>query len=130
MDKDKPRRDWKVEQDPKKPGRYECDIPGYKGYIQFPHPFMLNHLKKWWEIGVDPLKEVQPVEWKHWGIEWEGMKLLLLDFGEWKVEGISPGDAKADNLPAAVEEWAIACGKDFILPQLDPKKRLVLLTVL
>jgi hypothetical protein len=121
---------WSVKEEPDKPGQYICDIDGYDGYLQFPHPFMLNHLKAWWEAGVDPLKELESIEWKYWGIEWVGAKLLLLDYGEWTVKGVSQGDIKADNIPAVIEEWVIACAKDFILPQLDPKKRLVLLTVL
>lgn len=126
----KPKFTWSVKQDKDKPGKYVCDMAEYPGYIQFPHPFMLSHLKKWWEISVDTLKNVEPVEWKHWSVEWEGAKLLIIDYGEWEIEGVSKGDVKEDNIPAVLEEWALACTKDYVLPLLDPKKRLVLLTVL
>lgn len=125
-----PKRGWSVKQDPENPGRYDCDISGYEGHIQFPHPFMLNHLKKWWEAGVDPLKKLESIEWKYWGVEWDGAKMLLLDYGGWEIKGISAADVRNDEVPAAIEEWCIGCTKDYVLPQLDPKKRLVALTVL
>ena len=128
-------RGWSVQQNKDEPGRYDYIAADdyehqHSGFIKLPYPFMLNHLNKWWSIGVDPLKELEPIQWKHWDIEWQGAKMLIVDFGTWAIEGISEGDVKDDNLPAVLEEWAIACVKDYVLPQLDPKKRLVLLTVL
>ena len=126
----KTKRGWSVKQNPDEPGRYDCNIPEYEGHIQLPHPFMLNHLKRWWEVGVDPLKKLESIEWKYWGVEWSGGKMLLLDYGEWNIKGLSVTDVKNDEIPANLEEWVIACVKDYVLPQLDPKKRLVLLTIL
>ena len=52
------------------------------------------------------------------------------DYGEWKIVGIAPGDVRDDNVPAELEEWAVICSKAYILPMLDPRKRLVLSTVI
>ena len=79
---------------------------------------------------MDPLSKLESIEWKYWNVEWDGAKMLLLDYGEWEVKGLSQADVRNDEIPAAIEEWVIGCAKDYVLPQLDPKKRLVLLTVL
>jgi hypothetical protein len=106
------------------PGRYEPEIEGYSGHIQFPHPMRLPHFKGWWEHAVEPILSKKRLDWDSLDFEWQGAKHLLLEYGKWSVEGehCKPGDARNDDVPLEIWSWVIECADDFIYPQLPPKK--------
>ncbi len=107
-----------------KPGYYESHLKDYPGYIQFPYPFLYHHFKAWWEKAITPLKGMSRVDFKHADCEWQGAKELLLEFGEWAIEGVPVGDAKTDNLPFEVMSFICDAANDYITPKMSLKKQL------
>ena len=55
--------------------------------------------------------------------------MLLTEFGEWAVEGVPVGEAKADRVPLEVMSWVVDCADEYIWPQLSEKKARLLSTV-
>ena len=113
-----------------KPGRYESPIEAYPGHVQLPAPCMLPHFKAYWDVAVKPLADLRPIDWDYWQGPLDGVILLIVDYGEWAIEGVPLGDVKAGNLPLEVAEWLLTIGRDYITPQLDPKKARVVSTVI
>jgi hypothetical protein len=121
------------------PGRYLCEIEGYSGYIQFPTTLGYPAFKKWWKLGVEPIKDqdLESLKFAYWDGLWEGAKLLVLDYGEWsvykgsgeKAELIPIGKVRENDVPLPIEEWVITCSRLYLVPQLDPKKARMLLTL-
>ena len=113
-----------------RPGRYESPLEKYPGFVQLPDPMMLHHFKAYWEIAVKPLGDLRPIDWDYWQFPLDGVIMLILQFGEWEIEGIPQGEVEAGNIPLEVAEWLLTIGRDYITPQLDPKKQRVVSTVI
>jgi hypothetical protein len=112
------------------PGRFDSPIEAYPGYVQLPAPMMLHHFKAYWEIAVMPLGDKRPIDWDYWQFPLDGVIMLITQFGEWAIEGVKVGDLEAGSIPLEVSEWLLTVGRDYITPQLDPKKQRVVSTVI
>jgi hypothetical protein len=119
-----------IEEDPENPGRFHYSDDKYSGYVQFPAPVMLPHFKAYWEKAIKPQADRAPMEWEYWQAPVDGAILLIAEYGEWAIEGVPVGDAKAGDIPLGVSEWLTAVGRVYMYPQLDPKKLLVVSTVI
>lgn len=133
---DRPALDWIfagsewIIKDDEHPGRYTSPIEEYPGYVQFPAPMMLNHFRAYWEQVIEPLKKLTEVEWQTWQKPLDGALMLIAEYGDWQIEGIKIGDVRDGNAPLAIAEWLPVISRDYILPQLDPKQRRVVSTVI
>lgn len=116
--------------DNERPGRYESPIVKYPGYVQLPDPLMLAHFRAYWETAVKPLGDLRPIDWDYWQKPLDGVILLIVDYGDWGIDGVALGDVKAGNIPLEVAEWLLSIGRDYITPQLDPKKQRVVSTII
>lgn len=105
-----------------KPGYYPSKLKDYPGYIQFPHPFTYRHFQAWWSKAVAPLKGLTKLDWEATNAEWQGAKELVLEFGEWAIQGVAIGDAREDSLPLEVISFVVDCADDYIAPLLAQKK--------
>ena len=103
-------------------GRYEWEGGGY---IQFPHPFMVVHMRRWWETAVTPVADKTRIDWSVTEAEWVAARTLLLEYGQWAIDGVSPGDARDDNLPADLLAWVIEKADEYITPFLPRAMRRV-----
>ena len=114
----------------KQPGRFSSPFDQYPGTIQFPYPLTYPQFKKWWAEAVEPLKKYKALDFDHWDGIWNGSKVLVLEYGSWDIENVKAGEVKDDNVPLEVAEWVVTCGRAYIFPQLDPKKRQMLSTLM
>jgi hypothetical protein len=113
-----------------KPGRFESPLEAYPGYVQLPYPFMLDHLKAYWEVAIKPLADLRPIDWGYWQGPLDGVILLIADYGEWAIKGVAFGDVKEGKIPLEVSQLLLTIGRDYITPQLDPKLQQVVSTVI
>ena len=113
-----------------KPGRYESPLEEYPGHVQLPAPIMLPHFQKYWEKAIKPLGDLAPIDWEYWQGPLDGVIVLIVEYGEWSIKGVALGDVKAGNIPLPVAEWLLTIGREYIVPQLDPKKRLAVSTLI
>ena len=112
------------------PGWYDSPFDQHPGQIQFPYPLTYPQWKKWWKAAVEPLKEHKALDFAHWDSIWQGSKILILEYGSWDIANVKKGEAEDDNVPLIIEEWVVSCGRAYIFPQLDPKKRQMLSTLM
>ena len=106
--------------DVQQPGRYTWTGGGY---IQFPHPFMVRHMRVWWETAVSAVAEKTRVDWTVTEAEWSAARTLILDYGQWAIDGISVGDVRDDNLPAALLTFVVEKADEYITPFLPSAMR-------
>lgn len=111
---------------PGQPGRYQSNLPGYPGYIQFPYPFTLAHFRAWWEMAIKPAKGKSKADTNLFIDDWPGARELITKYGDWRIENVSLADLQADNVPLEVVSWVADCADEYISPQLSQKKRLLL----
>lgn len=115
-----------------KPGYYPCELSGYGGHIQFPHPLTWTQVQQWWQKVVEPLKEKSRLDFDYTAVQWQGARDLLLDFGQWELTGpnCSRGDAKADNAPAEIVTFVLESAEAYIVPFLPQRLRRMLSTTI
>ncbi|MFQ5433846.1 MAG: hypothetical protein ACE5FD_03130 [Anaerolineae bacterium] len=101
--------------DKEQPGRFSRN-GNYPGFIQFPHPLMLNHLKTWWETAVTELKGKSPLDFDGVELELKAAVELVSKYGTWGIEGVTIGDAQDGNIPAEVATWLINTASVYMLP--------------
>ncbi len=111
------------------PGRYESPIEAYPGFIQFPYPFTYRHFQTWWKSGVEPIKKLSRLDFEAFNFEWEAVKRLLLDSGDWQIEGIKVGEVETDDVPMEVISFVVQSADEYIYPLLPAKKQLLLSTI-
>lgn len=110
------------------PGRYESNLAGYPGHIQFPNPLRLAHFKAWWETAITPLKTLTKLDFDHAMSEWKAAAKLILEFGEWEIKSVPRGEVAADQIPVEVVNFVLECADDYIYPLLPEKKRQLIRT--
>lgn len=108
----------------KEPGKYVSKLNNYPGYVTFPHPFMLSHVKVWWEKAIEAIKDKTALDWEYQTSTWNAAKSLLLDYGEWAIKGVSVADIKNGNVPAEVINLVTEAAGDYVPPFLPQKSRL------
>jgi hypothetical protein len=112
------------------PGRYESPLDEYPGHVQLPAPLMLAQFRQYWDIAIKPLGDLRPIDFDYWQRPLDGVLMLIVDYGEWAIDGVALGDVKAGNIPLPVAEWLLTIGREYIMPQLDPKKQRVVSTII
>lgn len=113
-----------------KPGYYDDPPEGYPGHVQLPAPTMLPHFTAYWEVAIKPLGDLRPIDWGYWQGPLDGVILLIVDYGEWAIDKVPLGEVKQGNIPLPLVGWLLGIGREYILPQLDPKLRAVVSTVI
>jgi hypothetical protein len=108
------------------PGKYECRVDGYGGFIQFPYPFTLAHFEAWWSLAVKPQKGKTRTEINLFVDDWPAARELLRKYGDWRVEGVTLGQLESDDVPLEIVSWVVDCADEYISPLLSQKKRLLL----
>ena len=88
----------------------------YPGYFTLPSPFLDRHTKVWWEIAINPLKKLSEFDFAFYDGEWQAAIKLILEFGEWEVEGVPVGDLTTDSVPAIVKSWVMQEASTYIYP--------------
>lgn len=112
-----------------RPGYFESPFEKYPGHIQFPYPLILPQFEAWWKAAIEPLKSLTRLDWGYSSADWAGAKVLLLDYGEWAIQGVAPGEAR-ERPPLEVVSWVCECAAAYLETQLSEKKMLLLSTVL
>ena len=107
--------------DPQRPGYYVSPLEQYPGYLQFPVPLEYPHYKDWWIKTIQPLKEINKFDFARIDLEWEGAKLLLLEWGTWGLSNISPGKVKANQVPIEVVNFVREAADDYLYDLISPK---------
>lgn len=112
--------------------KIDLDPIGVEGHISIPDPLMLDHLREWWGIVMEGLKqgEFSRLQNAFWDLELEGAMKLVLDYGEWAVPSIKVGDARNGKLPAKVAEFVRSQVTDYVAKNLDPKRAALIHSVL
>lgn len=105
-----------ITQEEEKPGYFESNIKDYPGYIRFPHPFQLAHVKLWWKTAVEPLKDKTALDWDYQIAEWNAAKEILLAHGEWAIKGVDESMVKNDDVPAIVIKLVTEAANMYIPP--------------
>jgi hypothetical protein len=121
-----------AQEDEENPGRYISPSEKYPGYVQLPETLMLSQFKAYWDSAIKPITEnkLADLDWDNWKYPLIGVVQLITEYGEWAIEGIPSGDAKTGDLPLEISEWLITVNRAYILPQLDPKRRRVVSTLI
>lgn len=117
-----------IQADPNQPGRYPSPLEKYPGYVQFPPVLMYAHFKLWWQKVLEPLKDVARLDFKGIDLEWEGARDLLLEYGEWQIQGVPVGEVKANHVPLEVVNFVRQAADHYLYPQLSPKELRLLYT--
>lgn len=105
------------------PGRYESPYKRWPGYIQFPDPLELPHFEEYWNTAVKPLKNMTVLDWDRFNFEWIGGRHLLLEYGEWHIEGIPIGEVRNGRIPLELVSWVSDCASGYVFPKLSARQR-------
>lgn len=113
------------------PGVYESPFNDYPGSIRFPSPLLYApHFQEYWAKAVEPAKDLILLNWEAHHLAWIGAKMLIGQYGEWSIKGISRGDFDADRIPLRIQQWVLKCAREYLEPELGPKVRAVALTLI
>ena len=106
-----------------KPGFFTSEIDAHPGTIQFPYPLMLEHFREWWKLAVEGAKGTSVLDYAFYQGEWDAAKKLLIEYGEWRIDGLSMNDVLGDRVPQEVVNWVVGCADLYVTDFLPPKAR-------
>lgn len=95
---------------------FESKIEKFPGSFSLPEPLLEAHMRAWWEVAVEPLKNNTRLDWEFYQGEWRGCVRLITEFGKWDVDGVAIGDLSTELVPAAVKAWVQLEVSRYIFP--------------
>lgn len=115
-----------VKQNENKPGLFESVMDEYPGFVQFPYPLMREQFHEWWMLAVEGIKNMNVLDYAYHDNEWKAYSQLLLNHGDWRIDGISVSDVKSGNVPQVVANFVMEAGDIYVRDFLPRKAQRLL----